>query len=228
LRKSLFHFEEVSMQRGKFVVISGPDGAGKTTLIQKIRELYGDALVYVREPGGTDLSEAIRQELFSPEAKEWNPITQFLHFFCARANLIARVINGERNRGRGVLADRFAESTFAYQVVAFQNRELAPLFWEVYETLLVEYGEQPDLYIYIDVPVEVGVMRRAKDKGTPMTHFDSRPDEFHQMVASGLKEFFEKVPHVTVDGTQSQEKVLSDVLEILKPIFGDPTEGPER
>lgn len=216
------------MQRGKFVVISGPDGAGKTTLIQRIKELYGDSLVYVREPGGTLVSETIREDLFSEDGKRWSGATQFFHYFCARANLLARVIGPSVNKGRNVLADRFDESTFAYQVVGFGNRNLEAVFWEARRLLLVKTSLEPDLYILIDVPVEIGVSRRMRDRRVDPNHMDKKPTGFHKRVARGLKEFFSEVPHVTVDGTQSEMRVLSDVLEILKPIFGNPPEGPER
>ncbi len=214
------------MTRGKFVVISGPDGAGKTTLIKKIRELYGDALVYVREPGGTDLSEKIRKEVLSSVGAGWSPVTQLLHFFCARANLLSLVVEKALSSGIGVIADRFDESTFAYQVVAPQNRELEPLFWSIRKSLLVDQGLAPDLYILVQVPVEVGVERRARDKSQETTHFDEREHSFHRMVAEGLSEFFSRVPHSVVDGSQPREKVLIDCLRILEPFFGKPNTGP--
>ncbi len=216
----------MSQSRGKFVVISGPDGAGKTALIQKIKECYGDSLVYVREPGGTPLSEAIRGELLSDVGKGWSPVTQLLHFFCARANLLAQVVEKTLARGVGVLADRFDESTFAYQVVGFDNREIEPLFWEIRERLMADQNLTPDLYIFLSVPVEVGVSRRMKDGRTEANHLDKRSNDFHRRVAGGLLEFFSKVPHTIIDGDQPPEKVLADCLRILEPLFGKPNREP--
>lgn len=215
------------MSRGKFVVISGPDGAGKTTLINKICRLYSPFRVMrVREPGGTPLSEAIRSELLGDVGKDWSPVTQLLHFFCARANLLACEISGALDQGVNVLADRFDESTFAYQVVGFENREIEPLFWEIRQRLLVDQGLAPDLYIFLSVPVEVGVSRRMRDRGTEANHLDKRFKDFHKRVAGGLVGFFSKVPHTTLDGVQSPDGVLVDCLKILEPLFGKPNKKP--
>ena len=148
------------MSRGKFVVISGSDGAGKTTLIKEIKKLY-PKLISVREPGGTEVSEAIRNELLSEGAKDWHPMSQLLHFFAARANLLEKVVKPALESGEDVIADRFDESTYAYQVFAFESMELKEVFWSIRRQLIVARKLEPDVYIYIKVPVEVGMKRRA-------------------------------------------------------------------
>jgi len=211
------------MPRGKFVVIAGPDGAGKSTLIASLSKLYPPQILsFTREPGGTPVSEVLRAELLSEDAKKFPPITQFLHFFCARGNLLERVVRPALLSGRHVLADRFDESTFAYQVVALRNRKLENVFWEIRKCLMTDEGMEPDLYIFIDVPVEIGMTRRLDAGKETRNHFDERPEAFHRRVHEGLNEFFTKVPHRDIDGKQSAEEVLADCLQILRPIFGEP------
>ena len=209
-------------QRGSFVVISGPDGSGKTTLINRIVEHY-PSLIRVREPGGTSVSEAIRSEILSEVAKDWSPMSQLIHFFGARANLLERVVRPALQKGQNVIADRFDESTFAYQVVAFDHRELGNVFWEIRERLIVECGLEPNLYIYLDVPVEVGIKRRASEVTGLMNHLDKRSSDFHEKVAKGLREFFDRVPHKIVNGDQSPDAVLHACLELLRQFFGEPS-----
>lgn len=215
------------MSRGKFVVISGSDGAGKTTLIKEIKKLY-PKLISVREPGGTEVSEAIRNELLSEGAKDWHPMSQLLHFFAARANLLEKVVKPALESGEDVIADRFDESTYAYQVFAFESMELKEVFWSIRRQLIVARKLEPDVYIYIKVPVEVGMKRRAlAGKGT-MNHLDERSKGFYERVGEGLDEFFFVVNHKVIDGNQSQEAVLSDVLKILIPILGEPKYEPDQ
>jgi len=145
-----------------------------------------------------------------------------LHFFGARANLLERVIRPAISEGRDIIADRFDESTFAYQVVAFEHRKLEKAFWEIRSRLIIDNDLEPDLYIYIDVSVEVGMRRRSSDKVGLINHLDQKSHNFHRAVGEGLMEFFRTVPHAVVEGNQPPHLVLRECLKVLQPHFGDP------
>ena len=94
---------------GLFVVLEGPEGAGKTTLAQQIASRMragGIDPVVVREPGGTPAAEALRAELLS-DAREWTAEAELLYIAAARSDLVAKVIRPALNEGRVVLSDRF-------------------------------------------------------------------------------------------------------------------------
>jgi len=103
---------------GKLITFEGPDGAGKTTQIQltaQVLEESGYSVVRTREPGGTRLSEAIRQLLLDPCYKEMSGVTEALLYAGARAQLVSEVLLPALAAGNVVLCDRFVDSSLAYQ-----------------------------------------------------------------------------------------------------------------
>ena len=206
------------MGRGNFIVLDGPEGTGKTSIKRKFQELFPN-IVAVREPGGTPLSEVIRSELFGI-AGGLTPIREFMYFFAARANLLQHVIEPALLSGRNVITDRFDSSTYAYQVVGPEMMELDPIFWEIRNELIVKPKLQPDLYLIIDVPVQIGLARRHAEGGKTLNHIDQRTVAFHSRVQRGFREFAVFVPNVVfVDGTRSLEEVTEECLSHCAPLL---------
>src|SRR6266545_4096232 len=100
-----------------FISLEGIDGSGKTTQAKLLAKALGDGVVLVREPGGTETGERIRQVLKDPSL-ELDPLAELLLFCAARAELVAQVIAPAREAGRNVVCDRFSDSSVAYQGVA--------------------------------------------------------------------------------------------------------------
>ena len=101
-----------------FITFEGPDGSGKTTQVKRIgRKLIekGFDIVYTREPGGTEISDQVREILMNMKNKQMCPRTEILLFCAARAQLVEEVIRPALQSGKIVISDRYADSTLAYQ-----------------------------------------------------------------------------------------------------------------
>jgi dTMP kinase len=170
------------MTRGRFIVIEGGDGAGKSRLQAALSahvQASGRDVVQTREPGGTPLGEQVRTLVLAQRALD-DPLAELLLFEAARAHLVATVARPALERGAVVICDRFAASSVAYQ--AF-GRGLAR---ELVERLnaIATGGLAPDLTLLLDLPVEVGLARRAGDGQS--NHFDREAVAFHERVRAGF------------------------------------------
>ncbi len=143
---------------GVFIAVEGPDGAGKTTLAQRLSERLrrdGVDVVEVREPGGTPVAEAARRAALDP-ALDASPLAELFLILAARADLVTRVIRPALESGKVVVSDRYDLSTRAYQVAGRQLPEAAVMA----ANALATGGLVPDLSIVLDVSGEVGTERR--------------------------------------------------------------------
>ncbi len=144
---------------GHFIVLEGLEGAGKSSAISTIKRfLYplGLELVITREPGGTEVGEAVRQIIKTNIPEEpLDPCAELLLFYAARVQLIERVIRPALARGAVVLADRFELSTFAYQG---GGRKINFEFIQQLSVACVR-GLQPDLTLFLDLKPEQGLER---------------------------------------------------------------------
>ncbi|MSR73384.1 dTMP kinase [Candidatus Parcubacteria bacterium] len=204
------------MKKGKFIVVDGGEGSGKTTMVALAKEHFPE-MVFTREPGGSPFAEKIRAVILSPEAKDAHGETQFGLFWAARFDHLQNTIIPALQRGVHVLSDRFDSSSFVYQMHGQEARHLRDMFWKMRE-VYVRDG-QPDLYIFLDVEPEVGLSRVAKRKETT-NHFDDRALDFHKRIRNGYFEFLKSVPHVVINANQSTEEVRTDFLRTLKQVLG--------
>lgn len=145
------------MSPGRFITFEGIDGAGKSSHIESLAGWLKDRqrdVVLTREPGGTELAEALR-ELFLH--RDMDPLTEALLVFAARRDHLTRVIEPALARGQVVLCDRFTDATFAYQG---SGRGFDPAVLGQLEHW-VQAGRQPDLTVWFDLPADVAAQRRA-------------------------------------------------------------------
>ncbi len=202
------------MKKGKFIVIEGGDGAGKSTQIKMLKDFFGDLIVTTREPGGTKYAEAIRElALKHPLAGNADGKTLFMLMWGSRAEHMNHLVIPSLNAKKVVVCDRFDSSTFAYNIFAQNQDDSVNYFWETREFVLEK--NVPDLYIYLDVSPEVSKSRMSgRDE---KNHFDERAKEFHEKVKVGFFKFFEKVPHVIIDADRTPEEVFESIkLELQK------------
>ena len=206
--------------RGKLIVFEGGDGAGKGTCFEYVRKNLGDeGLVYTREPGGTDIGSSIRALLLE---KEMAPETELLLFFADRAEHMKKKIEPALATGKHVICDRFALSTYAYQVVGRERPELEALYRELYARIVAPSAEP--YYIYLDVEPEVGLSRVVGEHGTTKTRFDMESVAFHTRVREAYHKELASMPEdhyviidtVALDATQAREASLEAIKRMVE------------
>lgn len=208
---------EVVVSTGKLIVFDGGEGAGKGTQIKRAKEYFGDRAIMTREPGGSPNAEKIREFIFSEEGKKLSLRQQFDYMWKARSFHVKETIIPALNDGKIVLCDRFASSTYAYQVCAEDGgKELELSFWGKYGNLLQKVN--PDCYIFLDIDPVKGLMRKGKQPASELNYFDGKPLEYHQSVYLGFKKFMlrKKVKGKFVNADQSPDAVWHDLSLILK------------
>lgn len=206
--------------RGRFITFEGPEGAGKTTQANELRAWLvaaGRDVIVVREPGGTPAGERIRSLLLDAhdEGFALGPRTDALLFNAARAQLVDDVIEPALAAGIIVISTRFADSTLAYQ------GEGAGLALDDLRALerFATNGLRPDLTILLDLPVELGLGRKAGEETRFEISFD-RP--FHERVRQGFLRLASDEPgrFAIVDGRLSRDEVARAVRTATARLLG--------
>ncbi len=192
-----------------FITFEGGEGTGKTTLIQgialKLREKH--EVVTTREPGGSLITEAIRDIILNPKYCGVSYYTEALLLAASRAQHLDEVILPALKQNKIVLCDRYIDSSLAYQAYA---RGLGFDFVLSINRYAVE--NLPNITFYIDLDPEVGLSRIAhRDK---YDRLDQEAFEFHTQVRNGYQEVAKRYPNriITIDGTQSIEAIEHQIL----------------
>lgn len=179
------------MPRGKFLAFDGLDGSGKDTQLKRLREMLpGDENVFTREPGGTDFAEQIRELLMRKDSNS-TPACDFFLFWASRAAHLEDTVEPLLERGVNVLTNRYASSTWAFQICGEEQRQLEPLFRAIHAALPGMLA--PDAYFIFDLPAETAFARmkaRAEEAfAQEQTRFDVKPLAYHGRVREGFREF---------------------------------------
>lgn len=169
------------MATGCFIVLEGPEGAGKTTLAAAlVARMRRDGLevVSIREPGGTPVAEALRGELLDRD-REWTPEAELLYMVTARADLVTHVIRPALAAGKVVLSDRYDLSTMAYQG-AGRGLPMEQVRWV---NRAATGGLVPDLTLVLDLDPAIGRARQAA-AGKGADRLERESAAFHDRVAA--------------------------------------------
>ena len=203
---------------GKFITLEGGEGAGKSTSVAYLRDLIsesGHQVITTREPGGTDMAEAIREVLLADHGSAMPAMTELLLMFAARSAHIAQRIRPALAAGTWVVCDRFTDASYAYQGSA-RGMGAKPI--ELLEEL-VQGDLRPDLVLLFDLPVEVG-LARTQTRGTG-NRFDSEELAFHEQVRAAYLERARAQPqrYAVIDAQVEPEHVQAQLQSVLAPLL---------
>ena len=204
--------------KGLFIVMEGPDGSGKTTQINLLKEYLEEAgyeCLITREPGGTVIGEEIRQLILNPEHKEMSPVTEMLLYAASRAQLVHEVIGPALEAGKIVISDRFVDSSIVYQGIA---RKLGISTVSAVNAPGIGIY-RPDGIFFIDLSEAEGLRRKKEQKN--LDRMEQEGIDFHHMVSEGYRKVLSGRPEVMkIDGGRSidtiQKKIRNHVDELLK------------
>jgi dTMP kinase len=206
---------------GAFIVVEGPEGAGKSTLVRSLAarlQADGRPVVTVREPGGTPVAEAARKvALRLPH--DIAPAAELFLFLTARADLVHRVIRPALEAGEVVVADRFNLSTMAYQVAGggLASAEVAHAIG------LATGGLVADVTLVLDVPVELGRERQRAARKV-QDRFERQDDAFHRRVLEAYRNA--RGPGIVhLDATQTKQTVLDAAWKEVLAVTALSTRG---
>jgi dTMP kinase len=205
---------------GAFVTFEGPDGSGKSTQIQWLAEHLkglGQSVLLTREPGGTAISEQIRDVLHDLRNRAMRPQTEILLYSAARAQLVGEVIRPALAEGAIVLCDRYADSTLAYQGYG-HGLDLDTLRRV---TSFATGDLRPDLTLLFDLDPAEG-LRRRQTAGVEWNRLDDYDLAFHQRVRAGYHALAQAEPDrwMVLDAAQDRDRLQAEVRRVVVERLG--------
>jgi len=204
------------MSKGYLISLEGGEGAGKTTILEKLVEyLETKNIEYIttREPGGVHISEQIREIILDKDNVDMDPKTEALLFAAARRQHLVQKVIPALEAGQIVFMDRYVDSSLIYQgyVRGMGVEEVFELNQYAIEDLL------PDVTLYFDLSPEVGLGRINKDETREVNRLDLEKGSFHHKVREGylmLKDKFDRIE--VIDAEKDIDEVFSQVVDVLK------------
>lgn len=201
--------------KGLFITIEGMDGSGKTTQINKLKEYFeekGQHVILTREPGGTIISEAIRELILDIQYKEMDSVTEALLYAASRAQHVRQYIIPSLEKGDIIICDRFVDSSIVYQGYARNLGEEMVATINNYAT----GGLKPDVTFFLDLEHTKGMDRKKNQQ--ELDRLEAEKEQFHQLVREGYHKLLvansERI--IGIDASQSINKVHEDIIHGLK------------
>jgi dTMP kinase len=198
----------------RFITLEGGEGAGKSTQAKQLAaalESRGITSVLTREPGGSPGAETIRKLLVQGDRDKWDPQTETLLMFAARADHVARKIKPALEAGNWVICDRFIDSTYAYQGAG----QGVPTEFIDRLSELVLRGFTPDLTLILDIDPEAGLARTSGRAGEALgeTRFERFGLNFHKHLRAAFHEIAKRHPErcVLIDAAQPEGEVARSI-----------------
>lgn len=210
--------------KGIFITMEGPDGAGKTTQLDLLKgylESRGYETLIARDPGGTRISEAVREIILNKEFQEMDDMTELLLYSSARAQLVAEVIRPALAAGKAVLCDRFVDSAAVYQGIA---RGLGiDTVYDINRYAL--QGIMPDITFHLDLDASAGIARKKNQ--AELDRMERQSLEFHQKVAEGYRELARRNPDrmFSINAALPKEAICDMIINRVNELIEVGKEG---
>lgn len=206
------------MKNGYFITFEGGEACGKSTQVKKLKEYIStlknkDDFLFVREPGGTPLTDEIRRLLLNYEEDKPLPMTELLLFCATRVENIEKRVKPALQQGKVVIADRFYDSTIAYQGMArgiMSAQNILTLTKKIIGPL------KPDLTFYLKISPSEAFKRKAKMG--EMDRIEKEGIDFHEKVAEGYNFIsnIEKERFYCLDATKEPDIIFNEIITVLK------------
>lgn len=212
------------MRKGLFITFEGGEACGKSTQVKLLKEYIAtredkDKFIFVREPGGTPLAEEIRKLILDYKEDKPYPMTELLLFTASRCQNCKQNIMPALEEGKIVIADRFYDSTLAYQGEA---RKIASKEDILALTKMAIGDLKPDLTFYLKLDPEIAFQRKSKDeKLANLDNIEQEGMEFHKNVAKGYDFIanLESERFCIIDATKSIEEIFNIIKEKIQEIL---------
>lgn len=203
--------------RGKFISFEGGEGSGKSTQTQIICDMLNSkniGFITTREPGGTKISERIREVVLDTKMDNMSLETEILLFAASRAQLINELIIPTLDSGKVVICDRYVDSSMVYQGLTCGNN-IEKVKWANKYAL---ENCMPDITLYFDIEPEIAFERKnGADKND---RIEMKGMEFHKKVREGFLTLAKMYPEriKVIDASKTIEEVTAQIFEVLKTI----------
>ena len=204
------------MSKGFLVTLEGPEGAGKTSVLEALIPILEDRGVEVlttREPGGVLIGEKIREVILDPSHTQMDPKTELLLYIASRRQHLVEKVFPALAAGKLVIMDRFIDSSVAYQGFG-RGLDKEAIDW------LNEFatdGLKPDLTLYFDIEVEEGLARIAANSDREINRLDMEGLDLHRKVRQGYLSLLEKEANriVKIDASLPLDQVIENTQQLL-------------
>ena len=206
------------MKGGYFITFEGGEACGKSTQVNMLKKYISglknhDDFLFVREPGGTPLTDEIRRLLLNYEIDKPLPMTELLLFCASRVEDVNKQILPALDEGKVVIADRFYDSTIAYQGMArgiMTSEDILTLTKKIIGNVV------PDLTFYLKISPEEAFKRKVKMG--EMDRIEKEGIEFHRQVAKGYDFIsnLEKDRFYIIDATKSPDIIFEEIINVMK------------
>ena len=204
------------MSKGFLVSLEGPEGAGKTSVLEALIPILEDREIEVlstREPGGVLIGEKIREVILDPSHTQMDPKTELLLYIASRRQHLVEKVLPALATGKLVIMDRFIDSSVAYQGFG-RGLDKEAIDW------LNEFatdGLKPDLTLYFDIEVEEGLARIAANSDREINRLDMEGLDLHRKVRQGYLSLLEKEADriVKIDASLPLDQVIANTQQLL-------------
>ncbi len=212
---------------GNFISFEGPDGAGKTSvinaLVAELKPSMGDQLVVTREPGGDPFSAKLRKILFDDNNKGMDGRTEALLFAADRRHHVVSTIMPALAAEKTIFCDRYVDSSVAYQGGGRQLGEQE--IWDI--NAFATNGVMPQLTVYFEIAPEVGIARIEAHRTDQVNRLDEETMNFHHRVHAAYQHLYQQYPQriSCIDASKPLPEVIAETRQVIHDRFPELFDG---